>query len=220
MHWERVKRHGDPHFVKVEQTTRGLTECSVSGCGKPHHAKGFCSTHAQRFARHGNPEFVKRVFTREYFESCIEKKPDGCWLWNGVVLTTGYGQFFKRLAHRVSYEFYKGAIPAGALIMHSCDVRNCVNPDHLSPGTPKANSDDMVSKGRGRFKMPPAGCDNPNSKFSPGDVAEIRRAHAMGSSMRALARHYGVAHKTISNLVRGRRYVSAATEQSDPPEHR
>jgi hypothetical protein len=42
-----------------------------------------------------------------------------------------------------------GEVPAGSLVLHRCDVRNCVNPDHLFLGTYKDNMDDMYSKGRG-----------------------------------------------------------------------
>lgn len=48
------------------------------------------------------------------------------------------------------------------VICHSCDVRTCVNPDHLFCGTTKENAQDMVRKGRCRphnavKKMCPSG---------------------------------------------------------------
>ncbi len=51
-------------------------------------------------------------------------------------------------AHRLSYMAFNGDIPKGKSIMHSCDNRSCVNPDHLSIGTRKQNTQDMVNKGR------------------------------------------------------------------------
>ena len=74
-----------------------------------------------------------------------------CWLWTGG-LNQGYGYFrFEGRtegAHRVSHKLFKGPIPKGMDTMHACDVRNCVNPNHLSVGTRKENVWDCVRKGR------------------------------------------------------------------------
>jgi hypothetical protein len=44
-----------------------------------------------------------------------------------------------------------GPVPSGMLILHKCDVRGCVNPDHLFLGTAKDNTRDMMTKGRENF---------------------------------------------------------------------
>ena len=77
----------------------------------------------------------------------------GCWLWGGSSMTKGYGQFSvagktSYGAHRFSYEAFKGPIPDGLYVLHTCDFRPCVNPDHLWLGTPVDNSRDMVAKNR------------------------------------------------------------------------
>lgn len=41
-----------------------------------------------------------------------------------------------------------GSIPPGMVIMHTCDNRLCVRPDHLRLGTQAENIQDMWSKGR------------------------------------------------------------------------
>lgn len=83
-------------------------------------------------------------------------KTDTCWLWNLSISAGGYGVFripgTKKCstAHRVSYLIHKGPIPEGLLICHKCDVRHCVNPDHLFAGSAKRNMQDMVNKGRNK----------------------------------------------------------------------
>lgn len=76
----------------------------------------------------------------------------GCWNWNGCVGTHGYGVLtFKQkhyLAHRFYYEKHKGKIPKGKCLLHKCDNRRCVNPEHLRPGTRAENQLDMKQKGR------------------------------------------------------------------------
>lgn len=82
----------------------------------------------------------------------------GCWLYEGTRTPAGYGyfQFGGRKgrnvpAHRFSALVFKQANIAGHHVMHSCDVRNCVNPAHLSVGTAADNIRDMVAKGRHRL---------------------------------------------------------------------
>jgi hypothetical protein len=95
---------------------------------------------------------------RQYIEErCIPEPNSGCWLWLLSVGSHGYGNAVSPwarnkqrvdVAHRVSFMAFKGPIPEGMLVQHGCDNRICVNPDHLSLGTDKSNSDDKIRKGR------------------------------------------------------------------------
>ena len=69
----------------------------------------------------------------ELFWTKVEPEPNsGCWLWTGYTNRDGYGCFRRDLlAHRFAYELYRGAIPAGLTLDHTCRVRSCVNPAHL-----------------------------------------------------------------------------------------
>jgi len=84
----------------------------------------------------------------EKFNARISPEPmSGCWLWTGLINSSGYGwikindikKYGKhgtyKLAHRISYELFKGVIPEGLEIDHLCRVRSCVNPDHLEAVT-------------------------------------------------------------------------------------
>ncbi len=55
----------------------------------------------------------------------------GCWLWIGDATARGYGRFRRALAHRASFELFKGRIPDGLVVDHKCKTLCCVNPAHL-----------------------------------------------------------------------------------------
>lgn len=69
---------------------------------------------------------------------------NGCWIWTGAIHKTGYGQVKWKgkstVAHRVVYELVKGLIPAGLVLDHTCNVKLCVNPDHLDLVTYSINT--------------------------------------------------------------------------------
>lgn len=84
---------------------------------------------------------------KQRFEEKFLVSP-GCWNWIACTNPKGYGQFTQLRAHRVSYELYVGPIPEGLSVLHKCDNRRCVNPDHLFVGTQDDNMKDMKRKGR------------------------------------------------------------------------
>ena len=81
------------------------------------------------------------------------KKTDTCWLWQGSIVGNGYGNIYVNnkkndRTHRVAWKIFHGEIPKGMHVLHHCDVRHCVNPDHLFLGNHRINFLDMRSKGR------------------------------------------------------------------------
>lgn len=142
------------------------------------------------------------------------RKTETCWLWEaGGGL---YGRFRFRgktdCAHRVAWILCRGEIPDGLYVLHHCDVRRCVNPDHLFLGTYQDNVDDMVAKGRHVHgdeqwtrKHPERvvrGDRHGSSKLTAEQVIEMRTLFAAGGvSKLALARRFGVAHCTVRRVI-------------------
>lgn len=105
------------------------------------------------------------------------------------------------------WEWEKGEIPEGLQILHKCDNRACVNPDHLFLGTQKDNMDDMNAKGRGASgdAVASKGEDNPKAKLTEDDVHEIRRLRPT-MSLTKLAAKFKVHVATIKRIMNGKRW--------------
>ncbi len=64
---------------------------------------------------------------------------DGCWIWQRAISDNYYGKIKNKYAHRVIYELFKDKIPDDLQLDHKCEVKFCVNPDHLEPVTQQIN---------------------------------------------------------------------------------
>ena len=92
-----------------------------------------------------------------FWEKVNKETPSGCWEWKNSVKGNGYGQFFTHFesegrkclsAHRFVWSLVNGPIPDGLWVLHKCDNRICVNPDHLFLGDRRDNMLDCAAKGR------------------------------------------------------------------------
>lgn len=135
------------------------------------------------------------------FEHII--KNGECWEWKGGRTKNGYGTHRGTTAHRCAYEAVNGVIPAGMVVMHTCDNPPCINPAHLKLGTQQENLADMHRKGRAgdcrNFGEKHGRC-----KLKTEDVAAIRAEYAKGGvSQWALAHKYGIKQTQVSRIIRG-----------------
>lgn len=123
----------------------------------------------------------------------------GCWIWMRTLSRDGYGIARRQRAHRISWLAHRGAIPGGLFVLHRCDVRCCINPDHLFLGTHADNTADRISKGRSsRRKSSQQGERSNSARLTPQDVLFIRNSTL---TQKALARCFGV-HRTTIHKVR------------------
>ena len=140
------------------------------------------------------------------------QKTEECWIWSGSRFESGYGRLFvggkSVRAHRVSWVLNRGPIPKGILVLHKCDNRPCVNPDHLFLGTPQDNMDDMMAKGRGISGMkihPERACRGEmahRAKLTASKVVEIRALREQGVIYEKIAKKYGVTKRAIICVVK------------------
>lgn len=151
-----------------------------------------------------------------FFEANYIPEPNsGCWLWERSLDTSGYGLMSvtssrlsakhgrSKRTHRLAWEFFRGIIPKGMCVLHRCDTRSCVNPDHLFLGTRIDNNADREKKGRGYYPGMP-GEQNGRAKLKESDVAEILRRG--DENWKDLAKEYGVHHQTIWKIRCGLRW--------------
>lgn len=132
-----------------------------------------------------------------------KRDPNGCLVWGGCRQGKGYGAIFAcgklRSTHRIAYQIYFGKIPAELSILHRCDNRPCIEPQHLYAGTAKQNSLDAILRGR-----TPKGIKHGMAKLSEEDVYNIRMLSSNKTASSEIAVKFGVSYHTIWDITTGR----------------
>lgn len=122
----------------------------------------------------------------------IPEPNTGCWLWTVATLRSGYGCFTagkrRMTAHRAAFLAWKGPIPEGMFVLHSCDQPSCINPQHLRLGTHADNTSDKNARNRNArgeriFNK---------LKLTPEKVLEIRRLSREGVRGTEIAKRFAV----------------------------
>jgi hypothetical protein len=125
-----------------------------------------------------------------------------CWEWQGRKNRGGYAEGCfngkNQRIHRAVYQFLNGEVSPNIDICHTCDVRHCVNPEHLFAGTRQENLQDMIRKNRHY------------NAISPELQEKIIALGATGMSQAKIAKHLKVDSTTV------RRFVYAETIPGKP----
>jgi hypothetical protein len=127
-------------------------------------------------------------------ERSIPEPNSGCWLWLPSCTKWGYGAAYwgrrkngtsqQINAHRLSYKAFVGPVDDDLDVCHTCDLRPCVNPDHLFSGTRTDNLRDMERKLRGRRGSFPVGvrpAHNSPGRFTARGTAADRKTLYLGT---------------------------------------
>lgn len=120
---------------------------------------------------------------------------NGCFICTSHARNNGYPLSWfdgkKVRLNRFIYEQMHGPISKGLVIRHKCDVRECINPEHLETGTQKENIWDAISRNRLN-----------NSKLTVEQVIEIKTGLREGATKKGLARKYGVSDMAIRKIAK------------------
>lgn len=158
-------------------------------------------------------KYVPRSFTlRQRLDFYSNRSPNGCLEWTGCDDgRAGYGklrwQGRMQYAHRLAWEDAHGPIPLGLEPRHTCDNPPCIDLANLELGTHAQNVADSFARGRASKRTGEA---NNAARLTTGQVEEIRRLHAAGSTGAALARQFGMSRSQISNIVNHHQWKECA----------
>jgi hypothetical protein len=114
--------------------------------------KGFHPSEALNFVE---PDVIRSFIDRIGYDV----SPDGCHLWRGYVAPNGYARGridgLSVPVHRAAWVAENGPMTFGLDACHKCDVRNCINPEHIFPGSRRENMQDCALKKRLGFHTSP-----------------------------------------------------------------
>lgn len=134
------------------------------------------------------------------------KKTETCWNWTGARMPRskhgrgGYGAIGVGTrvvtTHRLAFELFFGPIPKGTMVLHRCDNRICVNPEHLYLGSAKRNTRDMLDRAREAW-----GERNGQAKLTEDDIRRIFALRRQRLTQRRIASQFGVTQSAISRIL-------------------
>lgn len=190
--------------------------CAVDGCDKLRERRQWCIAHYKRWKRHGDPLAggtpQRTGFTLDEIldhELARARRDDnGCLIAQCCIGAQGYavisrGRKRYTVPRLILQRKLRRKLSQKEVTRHTCDVRACIEPEHLIPGTQADNTDDMMKRGRHN----PAcayGEDQGSSKLTEEEVIEMRNRYADSPVLgmkKKLAEEYGVSQTTAGRII-------------------
>ncbi len=150
--------------------------------------------------------------TKPFWTYVDKSNIDGCWTWKSSK-RRGYGTYSYRMkrygAHVWSWQLaHDRPVPKGMVIMHTCDNRSCVRPDHLRLGTVRENIDDKIAKGRQAM-----GETTGSAKLTEDQVRDVRLRNPTGKARPAMARALGISVTALHDILNKRTWKHVAADR-------
>lgn len=138
----------------------------------------------------------------QYVKSRVDVDPEtGCWLWKQCKYTTGYAMGFvngkKDRIHRAVFFHLNPDVSREFFVLHSCDVRHCVNPAHLRAGTPLENFIDRTERPKEWQKR---------KILTAQEVLDARALFRLGFSKNQISKTMGIERTVVTHLCKGTTY--------------
>lgn len=147
------------------------------------------------------------------FWNKVINQGNNCWSWKASK-EAGYGRMLfdgkLQLAHRISYQIHYGPLDDDICVLHTCDNRECTNPNHLFLGTRLDNNRDRQRKGRssgGKNGGAPMGTRNGMAKLSESDVRMIKQLLQQRINRKLLAERFSISISTIDHIATNKKWA-------------
>lgn len=171
---------------------------------------------------------------QEFYNLVDRLEPDerGCKIWPRGCFTRGYaavdikelGRVKKKASRIILARRLGRTIRQGYCALHTCDVRRCVNEDHIYEGTYQDNANDAIARNRTcrgdrhHATHPPQpfgdnhwtrltpdkmckGSEHHSAKLTEENVRDIRRLYKEGVRQAELKRMFQVSQERIYSII-------------------
>ena len=145
---------------------------------------------------------------------------NACWEYQGIRLQGGHGLVRvggrNTTSNRAAWVLWRGEIPEGLWVLHTCDNGSCCNPHHLYLGDRAQNIRDRWERRPWRphpgKSLATRGRRVRGSRFTEDAISDIRQRHARGVRIKDLADQHGVGWNYIYKIVTGRVWSDTMTD--------
>ena len=140
-------------------------------------------------------------FDKRFWDSVDIRTKEKCWNWLKSISGSGYGQVRvsipireKKNTHRVAYELFFGPIPKGNKVLHTCNNKRCVNPNHLKLGNQTINMQDSIEYYKGHYNQH-------HKRFDDSDKTIMSVLRDSGFSYSSIGEVFNCTGIRVSNII-------------------